>query len=104
MFKKILAPIRGAREDAVALEVGLQLASRFGARLEVLYAAPLNTASITIDTAESEPADEVTRLQGTEVHRTALALFSEHIKKATSVPSRRDNRGVSARFSAGNGG
>ena len=81
MFKKILARIRGAREDAVALEVGLQLASRFGARLEVLYAAPLNTASITIDTAESEPADEVTRLQGTEVHRTALALFSEHIKK-----------------------
>jgi len=81
MFKKILAPIRGTHEDAAALDVAFMLAGQFGGRVEALYVAPSNAASVTVDTVELKPADEVARLEGTEPHRAALILFSEALGK-----------------------
>lgn len=98
IFKKILAPIRGAHEDAPALDMGFLLASRFGARVEAFYAAPSNTASVTVDTVESKPSDEVAHLEGTELYRAALILFSERFGRATSIVPR--GSGLLAGFSS----
>jgi nucleotide-binding universal stress UspA family protein len=98
MFKKILAPIRGAHEDAPALDMGFLLASRVGARVEAFYAAPSNTASVTVDTVESKPSDEVAHLEGTELYRAALILFSERFERATSIVPR--GSGLLAGFSS----
>jgi nucleotide-binding universal stress UspA family protein len=95
MFKKILAPVRGTREDAAALDVGFLLARRFGARVEAFYAAPSSTPSVTV---ESKPSDEVARLEGTELYRTARALFAERLERITSIVPQ--SSGLSARFSA----
>jgi nucleotide-binding universal stress UspA family protein len=95
MFKKILAPVRGTREDAAALDVGFLLARRFGARVEAFYAAPSSTPSVT---AETKPSDEVARLEGTELYRTARALFAERLERITSIVPQ--SSGLSARFSA----
>lgn len=98
MFKKILAPIRGTHEDAAALDVAFMLAGQFGARVEALYAAPSNAASVTVDTVELKPADEVARLEGTELYRAALILFSERLENASSIGPQ--GSVLSARFSA----
>ena len=98
MFKKILAPIRGAHEDAAALDVAFMLAGQFGARVEAVCAAPSNAASVTVDTVELKPADAVARLEGTELHRAALILFSERLENASSIGPQ--GSVLSARFSA----
>lgn len=98
MFKKILAPIRGTHEDAAALDMAFMLAGEFGARVEALYAVPSNVASVTVDTVERKPADEVARLGGTELHRAALILFSERLEIASSIGPQ--GSVPSARFSA----
>ena len=85
MFKKILAPIRGTHEDVAALDVAFLLASQFGSRVEALYAAPLDTASILVDAVERKPAGEIALPECTELHRTALALFSERFENATTI-------------------
>ena len=98
MFKKILSPIRGTHEDAAALDVAFMLAGQFGGRVEALYVAPSNAASVTVDTVELKPADEVARLESTEPHRAALILFSERLENASSIGPQ--GSVLSARFSA----
>ena len=98
MFKKILAPIRGTHEDVAALDVAFLLASQFGSRVEALYAAPLDTASILVEAVERKPAGEIALPECTELHRTALALFSERFENATTIDP--GDSSLSARFSA----
>lgn len=98
MFKRILVPIRGTRDDAAALDATFMLAGQFGANVESLYAVPLNAASVTFDAGERNPADEVNDLEGSELYRAALIQFFERLENASSIGPQ--GSVLSARFSA----